>query len=238
MRPAAALPDRAVCRGTVRDHRVDPRRRPVRRPSCHAARRPLPSLAVVASILASSPWPARPRPRLPQARPRTAPARLSLGLPDDERLEQAGRQPPGACGLAPLLIAFMGLTSGVHPDFGTFAGYGIPVNPVRPTHAALHRRRSSGPANRTRPLPDPRVAEDRGQRRGWRPPPADGRPGACQLWELYAASHGSGRLDGRLRRDLGPPLERASAGRLDVRRRRRAADLSRASPATTRSPPG
>ena len=61
---------------------------------------------------------------------------------------------------------------------------------------------------------------------------------ACRLWELLRRGPLEPAAGGRLRRDLGPPLERAPAGRLDLRRRRRPADLPRASRATTRSRPG
>ena len=52
--------------------------------------------------------------------------------------------------------------------------------------------------------------------------------GTCQLYELFAASAGQRRLDGRLRRPLGPALERPAARRVDVGRRRRPAHPARA----------
>ena len=63
------------------------------------------------------------------------------------------------------LMNRMGLTRYLHPDFGTYAGYGIPINPVT---AATPR----SPVTFTWPervgrraLPDPGLAEDRGRRR-------------------------------------------------------------------------
>ena len=86
----------------------------------------------------------------------------------------------------------MGLTAGVHPDFGTYAGYGIPVNAVSRLTNAVRRRLPVARRVRQRPLPHPGLAEDRGQRRARRPPPADGRRTGCHLWELYAVSQDTG----------------------------------------------
>ena len=91
------------------------------------------------------------------------------------------------------LIAFMGTTVGLHPDFGTFAGYGIPVNRV---NALVPRstvdfwwpdESDAGPY----PIPAAPKVEGNG--------PINGTGGdrhilmvdssACRLWELYAASH-------------------------------------------------
>jgi hypothetical protein len=87
------------------------------------------------------------------------------------------------------LIATMGTTTGLHPDFGQFAGYGIPVNGVtgmtpRSTVDFWWPDESdAGPY----PIPaSPRIE-------------GDGDPGdrhllmidrrACRLWELYAVEH-------------------------------------------------
>jgi hypothetical protein len=89
------------------------------------------------------------------------------------------------------LIAFMGATVGLHPDFGTYPGYGIPVNPV----TSLTPRSSvsfqwpgesdAGPY----PIPTSPKVEGNG--------PLNSTTGdrhilmvdktACRLWELYAA---------------------------------------------------
>ena len=87
------------------------------------------------------------------------------------------------------LLTTMGLTAGVHPDFGTYAGYGIPVNavsrltPMSPVDFWWPDESDAGP------YPIPAVPKIEG----------NGAPGdrhllmvdrsACILWELYAASH-------------------------------------------------
>ena len=53
---------------------------------------------------------------------------------------------------------------------------------------------------------------------------------ACRLYELFALRRDGCALDGGVRRDLGPPLEPAAPGGLDVRRRGRVADPARARP--------
>jgi hypothetical protein len=83
----------------------------------------------------------------------------------------------------------MGSSVGLHPDFGTFAGYGIPVNRV---NALVPRstvdfwwpdESDAGPY----PIPaSPKIEGDGA--------PGDRHilmvdPSACRLWELYAASH-------------------------------------------------
>jgi hypothetical protein len=90
------------------------------------------------------------------------------------------------------LIAFMGSSVGLHPDFGTFAGYGIPVNrvnsfiPRSPVSFEWPDESDAGPY----PIPAVPLIE------------GDGAGGdrhllmidmvACRLWELYAASDGPG----------------------------------------------
>ena len=64
------------------------------------------------------------------------------------------------------------------------------------------------------------------------------RPRHLPALRAVRAAPAGRRLDGRLGRDLEPALERAAARGLDVGRRRRAADLPRASRATTRSQRG
>jgi hypothetical protein len=87
------------------------------------------------------------------------------------------------------LIGSMGTTAGLHPDFGTFAGYGIPVNSV----SALTPRSSVDfwwpDESDAGPYPIPSSPKVEG----------DGDPGdrhllmvdrrACMLWELYAVEH-------------------------------------------------
>ena len=69
------------------------------------------------------------------ARPDPQPVPAAVGLPDrfpatnvwNKRVDTLPVRTDSAT-----LIAFMGANVGVHPDFGTFAGYGIPVTPSRP----------------------------------------------------------------------------------------------------------
>ncbi len=126
------------------------------------------------------------------------------------------------------LIAFMGANVGVHPDFGTYAGYGIPINAVTaltPRSAVTFQWPGESDAG---PYPIPASPKIEGNG------PIDSTSGdrhilmvdrtACRLWELYAArrvttwSAGSGAIW-----DL--TLERPATRRLDLRRRRRPADL-------------
>jgi hypothetical protein len=89
---------------------------------------------------------------------------------------------------SPALITFMGSSVGLHPDFGTFAGYGIPVNrvnsfvPRSPVEFEWPDESDAGPY----PIPAVPLIEGNG---------ADGDRHllmidkvACRLWELYAAS--------------------------------------------------
>jgi hypothetical protein len=86
------------------------------------------------------------------------------------------------------LVATIGLTRYLHPDFGSFAGYGIPVNEVT---AATPRQTVSfqWPSESDRvgyPIPaSPKIegGSDRHILMVDR--------GACRLWELFAASKGS-----------------------------------------------
>ena len=87
------------------------------------------------------------------------------------------------------LIAFMGAGVGLHPDFGTFSGYGIPVNqvgfdvPRSPVSFWWPDESDAGPY----PIPASPQIEGNGT-------PGDQHllmvdQAACTLWELYAASH-------------------------------------------------
>ena len=81
------------------------------------------------------------------------------------------------------MIDAIGRNTGMHPDFGSYAGYGIPYNVVpggqRQAEGHFHLAARVGP----RPLPDPGQAQDR---RRQRPPHPDRRPGRCKLYELFA----------------------------------------------------
>ena len=125
------------------------------------------------------------------------------------------------------LIGTIGLDRGLHMDFGSYAGYGIPYNIVSTRDAALNGHLRLRRRVRPRRLPDPGEPEDRG--RLGRPHP-DRRQGRLPALRAVRRPPGRRRLGGRQRRDLGPALERAPAGRLDQRRRRRPADPARPRP--------
>ena len=90
------------------------------------------------------------------------------------------------------LIAFMGQAAGLHPDFGVFAGYGIPANPV--TSFTPRTAVTFDYADESDPGPYPIPASPKVE--------GDGAAGdrhllmvdlrACKLWELYDATHGTG----------------------------------------------
>ena len=123
------------------------------------------------------------------------------------------------------MIRSIGLDRGLHMDFGSYAGYGIPYNVVGRDHPALHRDVRLRRRIRPRRLPDPGQPE--GRRRIGRPHPAgrQGRLPALRAVRCAAVERGVG---GRQRGDLGPALECAPARRLDQRRCRRPADPARA----------
>lgn len=90
------------------------------------------------------------------------------------------------------LMSFMGTTVGLHPDFGTYAGYGIPVNlvtsltPRSPVDFWWPDESDPGPY----PIPaDPKIEGAGGG--GDRHILMLDRS-ACRLWELYAASDDPG----------------------------------------------
>jgi hypothetical protein len=91
------------------------------------------------------------------------------------------------------LLTTMGLTRTLHPDFGTYAGYGIPYNWVTSTtpRSTVTFTYASESDRVGYPIPSsPRIE-------------GAGAPGdrhilmvdrfACRLWELYAADHSTGR---------------------------------------------
>jgi hypothetical protein len=90
------------------------------------------------------------------------------------------------------LIGTMGTTASLHPDFGTFAGYGIPINAVTRTTPrssvdfSWPEESDAGPY----PIPgSPKIegAGDDGDRHLLMVDRVD-----CRLWELYAVDHDAG----------------------------------------------
>jgi hypothetical protein len=88
-----------------------------------------------------------------------------------------------------LLIAFMGSAVGLHPDFGTYAGYGIPLNAVSsatPRSSVAFWWPDESDAG---PYPIPASPKIEGNGAGGDRHILMVDSTACQLWELYAASH-------------------------------------------------
>jgi hypothetical protein len=154
-----------------------------------SARRTITSMAVVAALLAvvalSSSAAAAPL----QARPRISPGCSSVFPATNVWNKRVDSLPVRSDSNA--LIAFMGTTVGLHPDFGTFAGYGIPVNAVRfdTPRSTVHFwwPDESDPG----PYPIPASPKIEGNGAGGDRHVLMVDPIACKLWELYAASHGS-----------------------------------------------
>ena len=119
------------------------------------------------------------------------------------------------------LITTIGLDRGLHMDFGSYAGYGIPYQIVtsatpRSTVTFDYNEESDHVGY---PIPASPLIEGGSDRHIlW------STRDACRLYELFDARKVGRRLARRQRRDLGHALERAPAGRLDERRCRRAAD--------------
>ena len=121
----------------------------------------------------------------------------------------------------------------LHPDFGSPREYGIPYEVVgkrrEEDQGQVHRLRRRV---RPRQVPGPAQLAGRGRReRRRRPPRARLRQGALQALRALPRLPAQGQALGRRRRrDLGPALGRPAPRRLDLGRRRRAADLPRAGP--------
>ena len=127
----------------------------------------------------------------------------------------------------------MGSGAGIHADFGSGTWEGGPIGipyTVVPAGQARVRSGSATPARGPGPYPIPPDAPVEGG------PDAGGdrhvlvvQAGTCRLYELFDAHReGGGWRPGR--GGVGPALEPAAAGRLDLGRRRRAADPGRAGP--------
>jgi hypothetical protein len=90
------------------------------------------------------------------------------------------------------LMSRMGLTGYLHPDFGTYAGYGIPINPVTsatprsPVAFTWPAESDAGPY----PIPATPKIEGAGAAGDRHILMID--TSACRLWELFAAQKGSG----------------------------------------------
>ena len=150
-------------------------------------RRAIPSIAI-AVLLAAAMFagPVAARPRLLRFPPTSCARPFPATNVWNKRVDSLPLRSDSAA-----LIAFMGTGVGVHADFGTFAGYGIPFNTVNAS-----TRRSSvafqwpGESD-AGPYPIPASAKIEGNGAGGDRHLLMVDPSACRLWELYAASHGS-----------------------------------------------
>ena len=122
------------------------------------------------------------------------------------------------------MINAIGAGVGLHPDFGSYPGYGIPYNVV---------------TGKTKKVKVQLGYADQSYRGGY-PIPAKPRIEAgsdrhllivdkttCQLYEMWRAVHTEIRLDSRFGRDLEPAFQQPSPKHLDERRRCRASDPAR-----------
>ena len=152
-------------------------------------RRTITSMAVVSALLAVVALSGSAAAGPPQARPRFAPGCQSVLPATNVWNKRVDSLPVRSDSNA--LIAFMGTTVGLHPDFGTFAGYGIPVNAVRfdtpRSTVSFWWPDESDPG----PYPIPASPKIEGNGAGGDRHLLMVDPVACKLWELYAASHGS-----------------------------------------------
>jgi hypothetical protein len=86
------------------------------------------------------------------------------------------------------LISTIGLDTGLHPDFGSFGGYGIPINTVSPTRTRVRVRFDYASESDRGPYPIPRHPKiERGSDRHM----LIVDRGACRLYELWNARHTS-----------------------------------------------
>ena len=141
-------------------------------------------------------------------------------LPGRQRLEHADRRPRRGLELGDDDLDDRA-DRGLHMDFGSYAGYGIPYNVVGGDDARARRSRSttttSPTTSATRSRRAPRSRAARTATSSWSTrtvPPL----------RAVRRAQGRRRVARRQRRDLGPALERPAARRLDQRRCRRPAD--------------
>jgi hypothetical protein len=153
------------------------------------ARRQLTSMAVVAALLAVVALSGSAAAAPPQARPRFAPGCRTV-LPAtnvwNKRVDSLPARSDSAA-----LITFMGNGVGLHPDFGTFAGYGIPANPVQfstPRSPVVFQWPGESDPG---PYPIPASPKIEGNGAGGDRHLLMVDMVGCKLWELYAASHGT-----------------------------------------------
>ena len=125
------------------------------------------------------------------------------------------------------MIGAIGLDRGLHMDFGSYAGYGIPYQVVTAStpRSTVTFEYDQDSDHVGYPIPASPLIEG-GSDRHMLMVDKD----ACQLYELFARAAGRRRLDGGEWRNVGPALERIATGDLDQRRRGRPADPSRPRP--------
>lgn len=89
------------------------------------------------------------------------------------------------------LIATIGASTGVHADFGTFAGYGIPVNRVSSSQTKSTVGFQWPDESDPGPYPIPASPKIEGNGAGGDRHLLMVDMTGCRLWELYATSHGT-----------------------------------------------
>ena len=132
------------------------------------------------------------------------------------------------------MISAIGLDAPVHPDFGSFLGYGIPYNVV--SSKKVHKVHVTFDyADESDKVAYPMPAHPR-QEGGGDAHVLIVDKTACRLYELYAAHESGGTLEGRLGRGLEPALEPPASGLAGRAPTPPASPSCPASCATTRSP--
>ena len=155
-----------------------------------SARRAATSIGVVAALLAVVAFSGSASAAPPQARPRLSPGCPSVFPVTNVWNKRVDGLPVRSDSAA--LIAFMGAAVGLHPDFGTYAGYGIPVNQVRAFNPASTVDFEWPDESDAGPYPIPASPKIEGNGAGGdRHLLMVDRLG-CRLWELFAASHDAG----------------------------------------------
>ena len=142
------------------------------------------------------------------------------GLPPRQRLERAGRPPAGPSRLGRVRREHRARRA-PPPRFRLLRGIRHPLEHRDARHEAIGRVVPLAERVRSRPVPDPSQASDRGRKRPAHP---DGRPGPLQTVRALRRAPRERAVARGLGSDLGPALEPAPARWLDERRCGRPAD--------------
>ncbi len=135
----------------------------------------------------------------------------SMGVANARSVIVSGRGTTGGCTILPstnvwnrrvdtlpvrsdsaTLISRMGLTRYLHPDFGSYAGYGIPINTVTATTPRSPVTFTWPSESDQGPYPIPAAPKIEGAGAGGDRHILMIDTSACRLWELFAAQKGTG----------------------------------------------